>query len=377
MTEHPPGWHPDPRGRHEHRYWDGTKWTDHVADGGVTGTDAFDAETVEVAAPFGPSMVNLPAIDPSLLQRPADPQPEPEPERQPAAAAPPPEPSAAPATQPEPAAGGIAVPTPAAGAEPPPGGGGPSHREQKGPEDALESVSDAFENAAASMAHKPGSLAALLTVAAPGMGHVYLGVKRTTAYILLAATVAAVILSCFISFPIALLVYLAALAFAFVDLREALAPMQQSRASSGPLGMFSDLGRGLSWRLVIVGGALLALSLLLPWYRQAIGGVSVTISGFDALKLIDLILLVIGAGSAVLGVMNLNQGTDQRPVAGQIGTLVAAAGALAFVLVLFRLLFVPDGGLELGIERSFGILLAFASSVLLAGGAAGAATSKS
>jgi len=30
------GWWPDPLGRHEHRYHDGSKWTDHVADNGVT-----------------------------------------------------------------------------------------------------------------------------------------------------------------------------------------------------------------------------------------------------------------------------------------------------------------------------------------------------
>jgi hypothetical protein len=35
----PPSWHPDPRGRHELRYWDGTEWTDHVADAGTQGTD--------------------------------------------------------------------------------------------------------------------------------------------------------------------------------------------------------------------------------------------------------------------------------------------------------------------------------------------------
>ena len=33
------GWKADPFGRHEHRYWDGTAWTAHVSDGGVTGTD--------------------------------------------------------------------------------------------------------------------------------------------------------------------------------------------------------------------------------------------------------------------------------------------------------------------------------------------------
>lgn len=32
-------WFPDPTGRHEHRYWDGERWTVHVADHGVTGVD--------------------------------------------------------------------------------------------------------------------------------------------------------------------------------------------------------------------------------------------------------------------------------------------------------------------------------------------------
>jgi hypothetical protein len=34
-----PGWHPDPQDRHEHRYWDGGRWTDHVADRGVASLD--------------------------------------------------------------------------------------------------------------------------------------------------------------------------------------------------------------------------------------------------------------------------------------------------------------------------------------------------
>jgi hypothetical protein len=32
-------WYPDPCGRHEHRYWDGKEWTDHVADGGRSSVD--------------------------------------------------------------------------------------------------------------------------------------------------------------------------------------------------------------------------------------------------------------------------------------------------------------------------------------------------
>lgn len=34
-----PSWHPDPTGRHELRYWDGSVWTDHVADQGVQAMD--------------------------------------------------------------------------------------------------------------------------------------------------------------------------------------------------------------------------------------------------------------------------------------------------------------------------------------------------
>ena len=32
-------WHPDPTGRHTHRWWDGTQWTGHVADNGVSSFD--------------------------------------------------------------------------------------------------------------------------------------------------------------------------------------------------------------------------------------------------------------------------------------------------------------------------------------------------
>lgn len=35
----PPGWHPDPFGRFEWRWWDGTGWTEQVARSGVRATD--------------------------------------------------------------------------------------------------------------------------------------------------------------------------------------------------------------------------------------------------------------------------------------------------------------------------------------------------
>lgn len=40
---HPANWYPDPNQRHELRYWDGNRWTDHVANNGVTATDPVTA----------------------------------------------------------------------------------------------------------------------------------------------------------------------------------------------------------------------------------------------------------------------------------------------------------------------------------------------
>jgi DNA-binding XRE family transcriptional regulator len=36
------GWHADPWGRHEVRYFDGNAWTEHVSDAGQVGTDPPD-----------------------------------------------------------------------------------------------------------------------------------------------------------------------------------------------------------------------------------------------------------------------------------------------------------------------------------------------
>jgi hypothetical protein len=35
----PPGWNPDPTGRHQFRYWDGYVWTERVADAGTQSSD--------------------------------------------------------------------------------------------------------------------------------------------------------------------------------------------------------------------------------------------------------------------------------------------------------------------------------------------------
>lgn len=47
------GWHPDPTGRHQYRWWDGTAWSDGVADGGQVGTDPLSPSTPGAAASGG------------------------------------------------------------------------------------------------------------------------------------------------------------------------------------------------------------------------------------------------------------------------------------------------------------------------------------
>lgn len=41
----PPAWHPDPTGRHDHRWWDGERWTEHVADAGQSSVDPLEGAT--------------------------------------------------------------------------------------------------------------------------------------------------------------------------------------------------------------------------------------------------------------------------------------------------------------------------------------------
>lgn len=48
-------WHPDPTGRHELRYYDGTRWTEHVADGGTTSVSPIDGPAPETGTAGGDS----------------------------------------------------------------------------------------------------------------------------------------------------------------------------------------------------------------------------------------------------------------------------------------------------------------------------------
>jgi hypothetical protein len=49
------GWFPDPLGRHEHRFWDGSAWTSHVADAGRAGEDPLGPPPPAHVVPSGPT----------------------------------------------------------------------------------------------------------------------------------------------------------------------------------------------------------------------------------------------------------------------------------------------------------------------------------
>ncbi len=54
-----PGWHTDPLGSHELRYWDGSAWSEHVSDHGTTAISAVPAD-----GPAPPPPVPVPAAPP-------------------------------------------------------------------------------------------------------------------------------------------------------------------------------------------------------------------------------------------------------------------------------------------------------------------------
>jgi hypothetical protein len=41
-VSHPAAWHADPTGKHDHRWWDGERWTEHVADAGQASVDPIE-----------------------------------------------------------------------------------------------------------------------------------------------------------------------------------------------------------------------------------------------------------------------------------------------------------------------------------------------
>lgn len=120
----------------------------------------------------------------------------------------------------------------------------------------------------------------------------------------------------------------------------------------------------ISFGEMVAGASALALFvfMLLPWYgaEASFGGVSANANtnAWGAFSLIDIILFLVILVTIGLVVARATGNMPDLPQPP--GLIVAGAGALALLLILFRLIVVPDGGVDVdGVDfsRKIGIFL--------------------
>ncbi len=117
-------------------------------------------------------------------------------------------------------------------------------------------------------------------------------------------------------------------------------------------------------------GLVLIISLFLEWYnvsaKNAFVDVSQGASGWEALGFIDIVLFLIGlVAIAVAAARALNITPPSLPAS--LGLIVLGLGGLAVVLVLFRIISIPDEGASsipgIDVGRSFGVFIAFLAAI--------------
>lgn len=119
--------------------------------------------------------------------------------------------------------------------------------------------------------------------------------------------------------------------------------------------------RAGEWILGVAGIALL-VSLFLPWYATTGPGAS-DMTAWESLAVIDLVLALIAALAVLVPIVTATQRIPAVPLA--LEGLVFSAGAVAIVLVLIRVLALPDGA----DAREWALWLGLAGSVLIPVGA--------
>jgi len=109
--------------------------------------------------------------------------------------------------------------------------------------------------------------------------------------------------------------------------------------------------------IAVAGGIALIVSLALPWYDAP----TEALTGFEALTIIDVLLTLIALLALALGVLQVTQDAPAKPVGAAVLTVVF--GALAVLLVLFRLIDAPADGLEVRAGAWLGLVAAIAITV--------------
>jgi len=124
-----------------------------------------------------------------------------------------------------------------------------------------------------------------------------------------------------------------------------------------PATEFRSPGEGLAW----LGGLVLALSSFMSWYTfDADVGFTVSITGWHTGLLGKLVFFV---GLAVLAFLGLRASGVELPPSVPGGMVIAALGLLATILVLVRVISIPDDFSPAG--RSIGLWVSLLAGLLL------------
>jgi hypothetical protein len=116
--------------------------------------------------------------------------------------------------------------------------------------------------------------------------------------------------------------------------------------------------------LAAAAGLLVLVALALPWYRPLLPIVAYdSLTGFEALTVIDVLLVVAALVGIALAVFQASRDSPALPVAA--GVLTVVIGLLAVLLVLFRLVDVPRHD---ELEVVYGAWLALAGTIALTAG---------
>lgn len=121
-------------------------------------------------------------------------------------------------------------------------------------------------------------------------------------------------------------------------------------------GTFRSPGEGLAW----LGGLVFALSSFMSWYTVSDAGLTVSVTAWHTGVLGKLVFFV---GLAVLGLLVLRVTGFELPPNVPVGMVVAGLGAVGTVLVLVRLISIPDD--FVGAGRSIGIWISLLAALLL------------
>jgi hypothetical protein len=120
--------------------------------------------------------------------------------------------------------------------------------------------------------------------------------------------------------------------------------------------------------LAAIAGVSLIVTLFLPWYdtgagtRAGFDTMRNPVTGFEALSIIDILLVLLAALALALPLLQATQDAPNKPVGAAVLTVVL--GTLGVLLVLFRLIDAPVDGFEV----EAGAWLALLATIALTAG---------